>query len=332
VDARDQLRAAINSVVADVVSSPPDEVVLVAPNTVLKTSSGKIRRVDCRRLYEQGRLDEAEQPVWVQVMRLALSGVWPQCRRLLRSLQRWSYALVAWLAFTSFGLVAWLTAILPLPRANVSAALKTLTRCLAMVTATPVEVKGQFPAPGEACVFVANHQSYLDGPILLSAMPYPVDFLVKAELRQSALLRPPLQRLGVRFIERFDAQAGISQMSDTANTMQNSHPLMVFPEGTFKRMPGVLPFHMGAFTTAVAANVPIVPIAIHGSRSMLRSGSWFPHAGRVTLTVGRPLSPRPDSDEWAQAIELRDYARLHILEHCCEPDLAHESNAVEADS
>jgi 1-acyl-sn-glycerol-3-phosphate acyltransferase len=330
--AREQLRTAINSVVTNVVSAPPDEVVLVAPNTILKTSSGKIRRVDCRRLYEEGRLNQSGHAVWVQVARLALAGVWPQLRRLSRSVQRWSYAAYAWLSFTLFGAAAWITALLPLPRRIVWATLRMITRCLATVTATRIEVKGRFPAWGEACVFVANHQSYLDGPILLSAIPYPVDFLVKAELQQSTLLHPALRRLGARFIERFDAQAGVSQMSDSANAMQDSPPLMVFPEGTFKRMPGVLPFHMGAFTTAVAANVPIVPIAIHGSRSMLRSGSWFPHAGHVTLTIGPALSPRSDNDAWRQAIELRDYARLHILEHCREPDLAHESNAVVADS
>ncbi|MFT4561319.1 MAG: 1-acyl-sn-glycerol-3-phosphate acyltransferase [Gammaproteobacteria bacterium] len=327
----ERLRTAINSVVTDIVSAPPDEVVLVAPNTILKTSSGKIRRLDCRRLYEQGRLNESDQAVWVQVLRLAMAGILPQLRRASRSVMQRAYAAYAWFAFTSFGVAAWITAMIPAPRRVVWATLRTITRCLAAVTVTRIEVNGHFPPSGQACVFVANHQSYLDGPILLSAIPHPVDFLVKGELQQSTLLRLPLQRLGVRFIERFDGQAGISQMSDTAKAIQNSHPLLVFPEGTFKRMPGVLPFHMGAFTTAVAANVPIVPIAIHGSRSMLRAGSWFPHAGEITITVGASRAPQKENDEWTQAIEMRDYARLHILEHCREPDLSHESNTVEVD-
>jgi len=135
--------------------------------------------------------------------------------------------------------------------------------------------------------------------------------------------------MGVRFVERFDGARGVAEMREAATAVRESRPLLVFPEGTFKRMPGVLPFHMGAFTTAVAAGVDVVPIAVHGTRSMLRAHSWYPRRGKITVTIGEPLSPDRSTGDWAAALTLRDHARRHIVEHCGEPDLAHESNVVE---
>jgi 1-acyl-sn-glycerol-3-phosphate acyltransferase len=83
---------------------------------------------------------------------------------------------------------------------------------------------------------------------------------------------------------------------------------------------------MGAFVTAAQANIPVVPISIRGTRSMLRSGSWFPRRGRITISIGEVI--RPDelpetvqSDRWQLALALREKAREYILHHCGEPDL-----------
>jgi 1-acyl-sn-glycerol-3-phosphate acyltransferase len=84
---------------------------------------------------------------------------------------------------------------------------------------------------------------------------------------------------------------------------------------------------MGAFEAALAADIPVVPIAISGTRSMLRDVSLFPRRGTITVTIGKPIEPRSvqdpaGPDAWTTAIKLRDAAREHILKHCGEPDLA----------
>lgn len=331
VQARARLRSAINEIATDVATAPPDDIVLVAPNTVLTTSSGKIRRAASRKLYEEGRLDRPQRAVWMQIMRLALAGVGPQLRRGLRFVRGSAFAVYAWVLFCLLGVCAWSLAMLPLPRNVLWSGLRAIARGLRLLTATPVTVTGRVPASGHRCVIVANHQSYLDGLLLVSLLPRPVDFLVKAELERSRLLRRPLTRIGVRFVERFDGARGVAEMRAAADGVQ-SHPLMVFPEGTFKRMPGVLPFHMGAFTTAVAAGVDVIPIAIHGTRSMLRANSWYPRRGMVTVTIGGPLAPDRKLAAWPAALRLRDHARAHILAHCGEPDLAHESNVVDTEA
>ncbi len=76
---------------------------------------------------------------------------------------------------------------------------------------------------------------------------------------------------------------------------------------------------MGAFTTAATTNVPIVPISIHGTRSILRSDSWFPHRGIVSVVVTEPI--KPQDTNWKSAVDLRDKARAMILRYSGEPDL-----------
>jgi 1-acyl-sn-glycerol-3-phosphate acyltransferase len=329
-EARERLRIAINEIATDVVTAPPDDVVLVSPNTVLKTSSGKIRRVASRERYEQGLLDQSKSAVWIQIVRLALAGIAPQLRRGFRFVKESFFALYAWGVFSAVGICAWVLAMLPLPRSLLWSSLGGLTRTLSWLTACPIVVKGQMPEVGHRFVIVSNHQSYLDGPLLLLLIPYPVEFLVKGEFKDSWLLRRPFSRLGVRFVERFDGAQGVAQMQEAAEAVGDSVPLMIFPEGTFKRMPGLLPFHMGAFTTSAAADVRLVPIAIHGTRSILRAHSWYPRAGKITVTIGEPVLPDHRAGEWSAALGVRDYARQHMLAHCSEPDLAHESNVVDA--
>ena len=80
------------------------------------------------------------------------------------------------------------------------------------------------------------------------------------------------------------------------------------------------PFHIGAFKIAVDAGIPLLPVALRGSRSLLHPDSWFPRRGLVTVTIGEPI--KPAGKDWQAAIALRDAARHAILLHCGEPDLA----------
>jgi 1-acyl-sn-glycerol-3-phosphate acyltransferase len=87
-------------------------------------------------------------------------------------------------------------------------------------------------------------------------------------------------------------------------------------------MPGLLGFHMGPFLVAANTDVPVIPVTIRGTRSVLRGGQWFPRHGAIRVHVGGPL--RADGDDFEAAVRLRDAARAAILEQCQEPDLAHE--------
>ena len=95
---------------------------------------------------------------------------------------------------------------------------------------------------------------------------------------------------------------------------------MIFPEATFFRMPGLLPFRLGAFTIACATRTPVQPVVITGTRSILRGGQWLPHRGDVAVEVLEPMAPC--GHDFSDAIRLRDRVREEILRHCGEPDMA----------
>ncbi|MNG24763.1 1-acyl-sn-glycerol-3-phosphate acyltransferase [compost metagenome] len=95
---------------------------------------------------------------------------------------------------------------------------------------------------------------------------------------------------------------------------------MFFPEGTFSRAQGLRPFHMGAFVLAANAGVPLVPVAIRGTRTVLRDGQWFPLREAIHVSLCAPLLAQGPG--WSEAISLRDAARVALLEHLDESERA----------
>ncbi|MCP4577417.1 MAG: 1-acyl-sn-glycerol-3-phosphate acyltransferase, partial [Deltaproteobacteria bacterium] len=168
-------------------------------------------------------------------------------------------------------------------------------------------------------VLVANHSSYLDSLFLVAVLPCNLSYVAKRELKTQFFTRVFLERIQAEFVERFDKQRGVADARQVSRVAQEGRSLVFFPEGTFYRMPGLLPFHMGAFVAAAEADVPVIPVAIRGTRSLLRAESWFPRRSAVTLKVCKPIAP--DGKDWAAAVQLRDKARAEILQHCGEPDL-----------
>ena len=314
-----KLRQQIQSVGVDLLGTPPDQVVLAPPHTVLKTSSGKIRRAAIRELFERNALGRGGRALWLQLTRIALASGWAQTQRFWRGALERLYAAYAW---TLFGLLApavWL-GIMTLPKLKWRWALsRTATWLLAQLTGTPLTVRGLEHLPAGPCVLVANHSSFLDAYVLMATIPRRFHYVAKRELLDNRWIGPPLQRIGTLFVERFDIQRSADEARKIAEAAHAGHSLGFFPEGTFKRMPGLLSFRMGAFLAAAQAGTPVVPVTIRGTRSMLRAGSWFPRRGRLEVRVEAPV--QPDGDDWAAAVRLRDRARAVILRHCGEPDL-----------
>jgi 1-acyl-sn-glycerol-3-phosphate acyltransferase len=99
--------------------------------------------------------------------------------------------------------------------------------------------------------------------------------------------------------------------------------LAFFPEGTFTRAYGLRPFRLGAFVIAVQQGLGVVPVTLCGTRSILRDGNWLPRHGHVSVHIGELI--RPDGDDFAATIRLRDRVRAAILAHTGEPDLGVEA-------
>jgi len=318
--ARGRLITAITALAVDLTGTAPDDVVLAPPHTVLKTSSGKVRRAASRDLYEHDRLSAPTRPAWQQILRLTWSGAAPQLRRLARAASARLYAVYAWTLFWILAPPVWLT-VAALPRPSWSlAVIRAAAKLFQRLSGVSLHVHGLDQLPRGACVIAANHASYLDGIVLTAVLPGIFSFVAKREFTARVIARVFLRHIGAEFVERFELARGVEDAREIARVARGGRTLVFFPEGTFTRTPGLLPFHMGAFVAAAQAGVPLVPVTIRGTRSILRDGQWFPRYGAISVTVGAPL--QPEGADWPAAIKLRDAARAEILRFCGEPDLA----------
>jgi len=319
---RDHLRGAIVRTVSDVLGEPPDEVVLAPPHTVLKTSSGKIRRAASREVYEAGRVGARAHAVWWQIARLGWTGAVAQLRAGFALGGRALYGAHVWAVFGLLAPLVWLvTAATPKP-AWAWLINRAAARLFLRVAGIPLRVLGVDNLPRDKPhVLVANHASYLDGMVLVAALPAPYRFVAKRELLQSLVPRVYLRRLGADFVERFSPKQSVADADRLAAVARVGPPLAVFPEGTFRRSPGLLAFHLGAFAAAVQARVPVVPVAIRGSRLALAAEEWLPRRHAIVVTIGAPIAiPGEAPDDFAAAVTLRNLAREAILPHVGEGD------------
>jgi 1-acyl-sn-glycerol-3-phosphate acyltransferase len=321
---RKALREAIVSAVVQVMGEPPDDVALAAPHTVLKTSSGKIRRAASREIYESGRYAAAHpRAAWVQLLRLAVSAARPASQRALRRLGDLLYGTYFWAMFVMLGAATFLLALLPLTEQGIWLIGHHAARLFLRLTGVRLTVVRDHAGQrvvGE--VLVANHSSYLDAVIVMAAIPQACRFVAKRELARTPLLGAFLRRLRVVFVERFDVRGGVEDARRLALLAVQGYSCILFPEGTFVRAPGLAPFHLGAFTAAVEADRPVVPIALHGVRVLLSDGQRLPRRTSVTVHIGAPIKAAEAVNAFSATVRLRDAARRYILEHCGEPSLS----------
>ncbi|MEJ1387606.1 MAG: AMP-binding protein [Candidatus Sedimenticola sp. (ex Thyasira tokunagai)] len=324
---RQRLREQARGAALDLLDLPPDELLLVPPHTVLKTSSGKIRRGAVRALYEEGQLGRPTATVGMQFIRLAVAALVPGLRRLKRRLREELYGRYVQLLFWMFAPTVWLLVAVTPGIERRWSIMGGMARLFLRLAGYRLRVEGRAELPVEgAAVLVANHASYLDGIVMAAVLPKAVGFVAKAELAKQRIAGLFLRRIGAAFVERFDKQQGRLDAERTAKRLADRERLFYFPEGTLTRTPGLMPFRMGAFVAAAKAGVPVVPVIIRGTRSILRSESWFPHRGDIKVHIAKPL--RSDEREWAAAVVLRDASRRAILDQLGEPDLAKMSDPL----
>jgi 1-acyl-sn-glycerol-3-phosphate acyltransferase len=317
---RAALKARARDIASDVIGAPPDDIVLAPPQSVPKTSSGKIRRGAAKELYLADRVGAPRRAVPWQVARLFLAGLAPQARRLLHAAGTTLYAGWWWLIIGLTGTFAWI-AVMLLPRlAWRWAAVRTLARAALAVLRVPVTVVGlEHVEPGNA-VLTVNHASYVDGLILAAVLPGSPVFAAKKELAGQFFAGPFLRRLGTAFLERYDVTGSLADAALVTEIARRGGLLVFFPEGTFTRRAGLTNFYLGAFKVAADAGLPVVPGILRGTRSMLRADQWFPRWTSVDVQFAEPV--RPSGTDFGSLLRLRDRVRAAILARCGEPDLS----------
>ncbi len=167
--------------------------------------------------------------------------------------------------------------------------------------ALPAELRtGARPA-----VFIGNHTSQFDPPLLISTLPSRPVFIAKKELARVPFLGWVIWLARFIFIDRDRRESALRSLAAAAARIRGGQSLAAFPEGTRSADGRLLPFKKGVFALAFEAGVPVVPLAIHGGREILPRGTWRVQGGTYRITVGRPLETGdfPDPEALRQAAE-----------------------------
>jgi len=319
---REALRRQINDAAIDVVGMPADEIVLAPPNSVLKTSSGKIRRSASREAFEQGLIGATTPSVRLQALRLATALLQVRGVEFMQRVSKRVYGLWCWIVFLALALPVFAGVIVLRTPAAARHLVHRAARIFLFLAGMPVPRTLGSELPSGPHLLLANHCSYLDALVLCAALPPEAAyaFVAKREFVAQPAIYAFLRQLDTLFVERHEASRSVEDVAALVAGLTAGRKLVIFPEGTFSREAGLKPFHMGAFVSAARTGVPVLPCALRGTRSALRDRTWLPRRGNLAVALGEPLFP--EGTDWAAAVCLRDSARSAVLALCGEHDLA----------
>ena len=138
-------------------------------------------------------------------------------------------------------------------------------------------------------IYMSNHQSNYDIPVLLSALPVQFRWLAKVELFKIPIFGRSMRGAGYISIDRSNRKSAFRSLAQAADMIRNGTSVMIFPEGTRSSDGQLLPFKKGGFVLAVDAGVPIVPITITGTHEVMPKGRLLIRRRRVMINVGSPI-------------------------------------------
>lgn len=311
--------AAIKDVIASALDVVPDHVVIVAPRIVPKTSSGKLQRAACKKLFIENKLGKPQSPAWLQMSSLGL-----------QALVRSAWQGVKWIGKLCFTIYAGMLFLLTAPfvflyvrkatRDNAAIACKNWARLMLFMGGCRLRVIGRDKLTMHTpVVYASNHASYIDSLVMIAILPIQTRIVFKKELMNSAFFRVVMTKLDHLAVDRLDLSRGLDDTKSFSQTLRSGLPILIFPEGTFGYSVGLRPFKLGAFKIATENHTPVCPIALQGTRNLLRNDEKLMCPSRITVTVSDPIFP--GENEWKEVTELRQKVRLAIAAHCGEPSL-----------
>jgi 1-acyl-sn-glycerol-3-phosphate acyltransferase len=155
----------------------------------------------------------------------------------------------------------------------------------------PVTLTGQEHIdPDAPQILVANHESWFDVFVLAAHIPGRYRFVAKKELEKIPIFGPAIMMCGHITVDRGDRSAAIESLEQAAQQIRSDNSTIVlFPEGTRTRTGDLQKFKKGAFVLAIQARVPIVPVAIRGTRAIMPKGAWRIRPGPIDITIGEPI-------------------------------------------
>lgn len=138
-------------------------------------------------------------------------------------------------------------------------------------------------------IYVANHTSLLDIAVLVTAIPLPLYFVAKNELKKVPILGQYMFLLGHIFVDRKNKDRAMLSMREAAAKINQGKNVITFPEGTRSKDGKIQPFKKGTFVIAKEGNIDIIPIGISGAFDVLPSGRFKIKSGKVFINIGTKM-------------------------------------------
>ncbi|MGZ4828621.1 MAG: lysophospholipid acyltransferase family protein [Candidatus Angelobacter sp.] len=162
--------------------------------------------------------------------------------------------------------------------------------------------------PAGTYIFMSNHVSNLDPPILVPLIPGRTSVLAKKEIWRIPIVNKALDLAEIVPVERSNRDSAISSIRRAGEVMKHHINMTIFPEGTRSPDGRLMPFKKGPFHLAAETGFPIVPITILGTYEMMPKGSSLIKSGTATLVFHSPLDPK----QFASREELVEAVRAAI--------------------
>ncbi|OGT36544.1 MAG: hypothetical protein A3F12_07010 [Gammaproteobacteria bacterium RIFCSPHIGHO2_12_FULL_38_14] len=309
----------IKSLMSESLDIVPDHVVLTTPRTVPKTSSGKLQRSACKKMYLDGQLFGKKLPASLQIAKLGFSVMMQKIKAIVSITAKSVYLIYLSAWFILFFLPVYFFVLLASPQWARTICVFWV-KCLRILAFCPLKII--YPenfTKTSPVIFVANHASYMDALLVLEVLPKNTRFVGKKELFSTPIIRTFVKKLKCLPVDRMDISQGVQETDQIKKALKAGDSVLIFPEGTFGYASGLRPFRLGAFKIAVDANCSIVPFAIKGTRAVLRSGEFLFKPHSITVTACEPIKAK--GSEWQDVTALRQEARAEISKYCGEPSL-----------
>jgi 1-acyl-sn-glycerol-3-phosphate acyltransferase len=167
----------------------------------------------------------------------------------------------------------------------------------------------------QSAIFMSNHQSLLDPPLLMGAIPVPAVYIAKKELKWVPFVGWAAMTAGMIFIDRGNSERAAISLAKAAEQIANGKNVVIFPEGTRTKDGRIGKFKKGGFSLAIKARVPIVPLVTIGGWDILPRGAFRPRRGKISVMFGRAVHPDDYPSREALMLEvetqIRDMADLY---------------------
>lgn len=168
--------------------------------------------------------------------------------------------------------------------------------------------------PSQHYIYISNHASAFDIPATVNGIPDDIRFVLKKELTRIPIWGWALKYGHYISIDRGKARDAIKSLEEAAERMRNGASVILFAEGTRTRDGKLQPFKRGAFTLAIKAGIPIIPVTINNTFKIMRKGSWHIAPADIELVLSKPVPTLGISGK-SEEQQLMELVRSQIASH-----------------